>query len=88
MHTSFLCGYFRTKFLCVDIFNTYDMLLQETGGFEPPVARATTDFKSAAINHSAMSPIIDGPTGILTLVSGFKDRRPDTRRPGHKYGQD
>ena len=28
----------------------------EQGGFEPPVPRSTTVFKTAALNHSATAP--------------------------------
>ena len=35
-----------------DIFT----LLAEREGFEPPVPRSTTVFKTAAIDHSAISP--------------------------------
>ena len=31
-------------------------LLAEREGFEPPVPRSTTVFKTAAIDHSAISP--------------------------------
>ena len=33
-------------------------LLAEGEGFEPPVSRPTTVFKTAAFNHSAIPPII------------------------------
>ena len=36
----------------IDIF----VLLAEREGFEPPVPRSTTVFKTAAIDHSAISP--------------------------------
>ena len=30
----------------------------EQGGFEPPVPRSTTVFKTAALNHSATAPYL------------------------------
>ena len=35
------------------------MGLAEREGFEPPVRFRTTDFESAAIDHSATSPVIE-----------------------------
>ena len=38
-------------------------LLAEREGFEPPVPRSTTVFKTAAIDHSAISPRL--PSEVL-----------------------
>src|ERR1043165_2954734 len=44
--------------------------LAEREGFEPPVRFRTTDFESAAIDHSATSPVVNSKGSILpALVS-------------------
>ena len=62
------CLYFTkkaTEYLSPDVFNTkksitlcdaFSALLAEREGFEPPEPRSSTVFKTAAIDHSAISP--------------------------------
>ena len=45
-------------------------LLAEREGFEPPVPRSTTVFKTAAIDHSAISP----NTFVMRLFSKAMQR--------------
>ena len=47
-------------------------LLAEREGFEPPVPRSTTVFKTAAIDHSAISP------ELLERSALFQKRCKDT----------
>ena len=50
-HKSVICATF--------LFWAYlSSLLAEREGFEPPVPRSTTVFKTAAIDHSAISPVL------------------------------
>ena len=52
-HRWFIGGKYQKKRGCKPmIYN----LLAEREGFEPPVPRSTTVFKTAAIDHSAISP--------------------------------
>ncbi len=46
----------------------------EREGFEPPVPRGTTVFKTAAFDHSAISPERDKSIIILEIQKGFSKK--------------
>ena len=46
-------------------------LVAEKEGFEPPVPRGTTVFKTAAFDHSAISPERDKSRIIFQTAKGF-----------------
>ena len=58
-----LCRFFRfsktkksARVPCNAFLTDFCFLVAEREGFEPPVPRSTTVFKTAAIDHSAISP--------------------------------
>jgi hypothetical protein len=46
----------------------------EREGFEPPVPRGTTVFKTAAFDHSAISPERDKSRIIFLTAKGFVNK--------------
>ncbi len=48
----------RNSRICkkLNFFSKIELLRAEMEGFEPPVPRSTTVFKTAAFDHSATSP--------------------------------
>jgi hypothetical protein len=49
-------------------------LVAEGEGFEPPVPRGTTVFKTAAFDHSAISPERDKSRIIFLTAKGFVNK--------------
>ena len=50
-------------------------LTAEKEGFEPPVPRGTTVFKTAAFDHSAISPERDKSRIIFQTAKGFSNKK-------------
>ena len=58
-----------------EIPNRISLYLAEREGFEPPVPLSTTVFKTVVIDHSTISPCLNGLKAVAKLMSFLLSRK-------------